>query len=164
MNECNNRRRNRRRPAGEVDDSGFTLIELLVVIVVLGILAGIVVFALGGVSAQGDISACNTDSRTVNIVNIAVQAAITENPNTYPTDSGTWQTDLLSSSVLVGGPFLQNWPISTNGYSISVAGSGAAVDSGDTTTPANGDVVVTVSASGNTYDYTANPTTACATV
>jgi general secretion pathway protein G len=34
------------------DERGFSLIELLVVIVVLGVLAGIVVFALGGTSSS----------------------------------------------------------------------------------------------------------------
>ncbi len=145
--------------AGAGDESGFTLIELLIVIVVLGILAAIVVFALGGVTNQSVISACNSDGRTVDI---AVQAAISENPTTYPTTTATWKTDLLSSSALTGGPFLQSWPQTNNGYTLAVAGSGAAADTGDSTTPANGDVVITVTSNGNTYDYTANPSTACA--
>ena len=41
-----------RRKGEEVVESGFTLIELLVVIVVLGILAATVVFALSGVTGQ----------------------------------------------------------------------------------------------------------------
>jgi general secretion pathway protein G len=154
-----NRRLDWRRSAGEVDESGFTLIELLIVIVVLGILAAIVVFALGGVTNQSVISACNSDGRTVDI---AVQAAIAENPTTYPAATATWKTDLLSSSALTGGPFLQSWPQTNNGYSLSVSGSGAAADTGDSTTPANGDVIITVTSNSKTYDYTANPSTACA--
>ncbi len=47
------------------DEHGFTLIELLIVIVILGILAGIVVFAVGGISNKGVEAACKTDLRTV---------------------------------------------------------------------------------------------------
>lgn len=35
-------------------EEGFTLIELLIVIVVLGILAGIVIFAIGGVKGDAE--------------------------------------------------------------------------------------------------------------
>jgi general secretion pathway protein G len=46
-------------------DNGFTLIELLIVIVILGILAAIVVFAVGGIQDKGQTSACDADKKTV---------------------------------------------------------------------------------------------------
>ena len=44
---------------------GFTLIELLVVIVILGILAAVVVFAVNGITDKGKTNACKTEVRTV---------------------------------------------------------------------------------------------------
>jgi len=69
----------RARKARE-DESGFTLIELLIVIVILGILAGIVVFAVGGITDRGQTSACQT---TVKTVDTAVEAYYAQN-GTYP--------------------------------------------------------------------------------
>jgi general secretion pathway protein G len=46
-------------------EEGFTLIELLIVIVILGILAAIVVFAVGGITDKGNKSACKSDLKTV---------------------------------------------------------------------------------------------------
>ena len=46
-------------------ESGFTLIELLVVIVILGILAGVVVFSVTGVSNKGEVAADAIDARTI---------------------------------------------------------------------------------------------------
>ena len=40
------------------DEAGFTLVELLVVIAILGILAAVVVFAVGGITDKGQGSAC----------------------------------------------------------------------------------------------------------
>ena len=51
--------------------SGFTLIELLVVIAILGILAGVVVFAVGGVTGTAKAKACKTEAKTVST---AIQA------------------------------------------------------------------------------------------
>ena len=44
---------------------GFTLIELMIVIVILGILAGIVLFAVGGITDRGTTAACKTDLSTI---------------------------------------------------------------------------------------------------
>src|SRR6185437_2563478 len=44
---------------------GFTLIELLVVIVILGILAAVVIFAVSGITDKGQVSACKTEASTV---------------------------------------------------------------------------------------------------
>jgi len=47
------------------NDDGFTLIELLIVIVILGILAAVVVFAVGGVTNNGTLAACKADVTSV---------------------------------------------------------------------------------------------------
>jgi general secretion pathway protein G len=46
---------------------GFTLIELLIVIVILGVLAGIVVFAVGAFNNDGQLAACKADKKNVEI-------------------------------------------------------------------------------------------------
>lgn len=51
--------------AARRDQSGFTLIELLIVIIILGVLAGIVVFAVRGITDNGETAACKTEFRTV---------------------------------------------------------------------------------------------------
>jgi prepilin-type N-terminal cleavage/methylation domain-containing protein len=54
-----------RRQSANEDNEGFTLIELLIVIVILGVLAGIVVFAVGGITDRGKTSACSTEKKTL---------------------------------------------------------------------------------------------------
>ena len=49
------------------NDEGFTLIELLIVIVILGILATVVVFAVGGITNRGKESACDADRNTLEV-------------------------------------------------------------------------------------------------
>jgi prepilin-type N-terminal cleavage/methylation domain-containing protein len=56
------------------DESGFTLIELLIVIVILGILAAIVVFAVNGIQDRGTASACKADVETVTVAAEAYDA------------------------------------------------------------------------------------------
>ena len=45
-------------------DKGFTLVELLIVIVILGILATVTVFAVRGITDQGQENACDVEKRT----------------------------------------------------------------------------------------------------
>lgn len=55
-------------------DGGFTLIELLIVIVILGVLAGIVVFAVQGITDRGTTSACRATVKTVEVASEAFYA------------------------------------------------------------------------------------------
>jgi general secretion pathway protein G len=52
-----------RAAAGE--ESGFTLVELLIVIAIMGVLAGVVVFSVAGISDSSQTSACKAEASTV---------------------------------------------------------------------------------------------------
>jgi prepilin-type N-terminal cleavage/methylation domain-containing protein len=72
------------------NESGFTLIELLIVIVILGILAAIVVFSVGGITDRGKSSACKADVATVTV---AGEAFIAGPP---PLGNGTPAVDMTA--------------------------------------------------------------------
>ena len=65
-------------------EQGFTLIELLIVIIILGILAAIVVFAVGGITDRGQLSACDTDKKTLQTAEEANYAKLAS----YTTEAG----------------------------------------------------------------------------
>ena len=62
-------------------EQGFTLVELLIVIVILGILAGIVVFAVGNLTESATTNACSTEADTVQT---AIQAYRAQNKGSNP--------------------------------------------------------------------------------
>jgi len=68
--------------AARQEESGFTLIELLIVIVILGILAGIVVFGVGTFRQDATASAKAADCKTVSV---AAEAYNTKTGG-YPAD------------------------------------------------------------------------------
>jgi prepilin-type N-terminal cleavage/methylation domain-containing protein len=62
---------------------GFTLIELLIVIVILGVLAGIVVFSVQFITDRGNKAACQTDVKNVQTAVEAYYAQATAYPTTF---------------------------------------------------------------------------------
>lgn len=56
------------------DESGFTLVELMIVLVVLGILAGIVLFGVGSFQGQAEDARTSENARTCHIASAAAEA------------------------------------------------------------------------------------------
>jgi general secretion pathway protein G len=100
--------------AGRRTDGGFTLIELLIVIVILGVLAGVTVFAVQAFNEEGQESACLADKKNVEI---AVEAYYAKNNSTWP----------ASISALVSSGYLKESPKTGNGYTIAYDSTTGAV-------------------------------------
>ena len=97
------------------NQSGFTLIELLIVIVILGVLAGIVVFAVSGINDNSKDSACKSDKKNVEI---ATESYYAQN-KAYPSGS---DSD-ARIKVLTDANFLREAPSTTN-YVITLGAGG----------------------------------------
>lgn len=107
-------------------DEGFTLIELLIVIVILGILAAIVVFAVGTATTDSKLSACKADKKTVAV---AMEAYKAKNGN-YPTaeaglTSGFLRTFPSSADYVITPTYAAAGTPPTGGGAV-VAGAGTA--------------------------------------
>lgn len=89
------------------DDEGFTLIELLIVIVILGVLAGIVVFGVAQFRNDSTTAACKADLKTVQV---AADAYDAQNPGGYPGDI----------DLLVAGNYLTEDPANKEDYVFNV--------------------------------------------
>ena len=74
---------------------GFTLVELLVVIVILGVLAAVVVFAVGGITNTSKQSACKIEVRTINTATQAFYA----NGGSVAYPAGPLVTDLFTQLI-----------------------------------------------------------------
>ena len=141
------RLRARREERG--DEGGFTLIELLIVIVILGILAAIVVFAVQNLTSSSAQSACKSDFKTVETGVEAYKAQMTAYPNATAANGGNaalpatdsdpvaTNTAAAAKELLVAGnvgpntgttavgPWLKDVPANAGHYTISVSNDGA---------------------------------------
>ncbi len=121
------RHRELQKQRAEEGFDGFTLIELLIVIVVLGILAATVIFALGGVTSSSAQASCNSDAKSVEVA-LEAYKAFPGNSNDYPGASaiangaspvtGTQTNSALTGSSN-GGPFLRTYPPGNDHYYIA---------------------------------------------
>jgi prepilin-type N-terminal cleavage/methylation domain-containing protein len=136
----------RQRRAERGDEGGFTLIELLIVIVILGILAAIVVFAVQNLTTQSAKAACGSDLKTVETATEAYKAQMGNYPDFQAVGGTGVKTDTglagdnaadLAGELLVNaatapnngtdatvGPWLKDVPKNTGHYTISVSNNG----------------------------------------
>ncbi len=137
------------------NDEGFTLIELLIVIIILGILAAIVVFAIGNTRKDAVASSCKTDAKSIQL---SLEAQKTKTGK-YPVQSTSSPAGIVAPATALDastGALLRTWP-------------GATASTGDYRfryfSAAGADYTVTVDgsslASGGTFTNSADLTTAC---
>jgi prepilin-type N-terminal cleavage/methylation domain-containing protein len=118
------------------EQSGFTLIELLIVIVILGVLAGIVVFAVSAFNGDGKAAACKADYKNVEIASEAFYAKRGQSATGVGT---TLAANPATDTTLVGAGYLKEPPgnSATSGYTITFTAA-APVGSGSGTVTATG--------------------------
>jgi general secretion pathway protein G len=145
------RLRQRREERG--DEGGFTLIELLIVIVVLGILAAIVVFAVQNLTGQSAASGCQSDYKTVETAAEAYKAQM----GAYPPGVQA----LLNSATQPGttntvGPWLKD-PVTSAHYVMTISNDGATTPDGVIQVTPTGGAALPTNANAISIGTGANP-------
>lgn len=92
-----------RRPEAALRQKGFTLIELLIVVVILGVLAAVVILAVGAFNNRGELAACQADVKAVEVAVEAYRA----NEGRYP--------ESLDDLTVAPGNYLREVPNTTEG-------------------------------------------------
>ncbi len=108
---------------------GFTLVELPIVIVILGILATVTVFAVRGITDQGQDSACAADEKT-----LAVAA------ESYFANFGGTSIPVTGATGIPAGVVLGATPVAT----LEASGLLRDASAANWTMNANGDLTATV--------------------
>jgi general secretion pathway protein G len=105
----------------EQKDRGFTLVELLIVIVILGILATVTVFAVRGITDQGQENACKATGKTFEV---AIEAYYAQYGSaTNPTGPILVSAELLRSYDAAGDVQIVAGDPSTVAFSGDCAGT-----------------------------------------
>jgi prepilin-type N-terminal cleavage/methylation domain-containing protein len=97
---------------------GFTLVEILIVIVIVGVLATVVVYAVAGVTDKGQTSACAAEHETI----IGAEEARSAELGTYGT-----MAELVSTGRLRSQSILFTVAVNGAGNAYTLAGIGACV-------------------------------------
>jgi type IV pilus assembly protein PilA len=146
--------RSHRRRRADVGEDGFTLIEVAIVVVILGILAGIALLAVGNLGGTTSQASCQTAFRSVQDATEAYKAQMGGFPNATAANGGNGAlpatdndpasentaaatsgpgSELLVkgdtspntiASAATSGPWLKTVPVSTGHYSLSVSNDG----------------------------------------
>jgi len=103
------------------NEGGFTLTELLIVIVILGILTGIVVFAVGAFSDRGAAAACKSDKKAVEVAVEAYRAKT----GAFP-DAGGGTTPMEKLIPL----YLREAPNGGTNYTVALDAAGQVTSTG----------------------------------
>ncbi|MGH9042616.1 MAG: competence type IV pilus major pilin ComGC [Acidimicrobiia bacterium] len=119
------------------NEEGFTLVELLVVIVILGILASIVVFAVGGITDKGTQKAKDTDRSVLETAEEAFYANNDTGLYAYEsvTPVATPVNDLVGAKFLRSASTKHDICVSTDRKSYTIVDQGGACASGFAKTP-----------------------------
>jgi prepilin-type N-terminal cleavage/methylation domain-containing protein len=105
------------------NESGFTLTELLIVIVILGILTGVVIVAVGAFDDRGQEAACKSDKKSTEVAVEAYRAKTGAYPNAG--------SSTARFALLTGGGYLRQPPQTGAGYTIEIQdNAGTVVASG----------------------------------
>jgi prepilin-type N-terminal cleavage/methylation domain-containing protein len=134
--------------------AGFTLVELLVTIVVLGVLSGVVVFSVGGLTGRASAAACGSERS-------ALETAL----ESYRAQHGAYATEptLVAAGVLRSESSLYDVVLSGDSYELQGVGDCAGGDSLDLAGAERSSTTTTVPATTTTTAAPATTTTAPAT-
>jgi prepilin-type N-terminal cleavage/methylation domain-containing protein len=114
-------------------EQGFSLVELLIVIVILGILAGIVVFAVGNMTSNAKTTGCNAEKTTISDALESYKAQAGVYPTAAAACGGSHKAmDLLDGNAATSPPFgtilksvPANYDVDNSGNITAISGNAA---------------------------------------